>query len=387
MIAGLHALDMAGLVALLALAHHYLFYPLLVILLSRLKPMPSVAESPGQWPSVTLIIAAYNEEKVIARKIENSLALDYPPDRLEIMVVSDGSSDNTATIVERFADRGVRSLHTPERGGKTAALNRGVAEATGEILLFSDANNDYNANALKALVRHFADAAVGGVCGAKRIYAAEGRESSEGDSLYWRMESAIKSAESRFRSINNGDGEIFAVRKKLYVRMDETVINDDAELTLIMLRQGYRVLYETAATSHEYASIDIRDDFHVKVRMVAGGFQTLARHFWRLLPPRDWMTFSFFSHKVLRWLSPLLLIVVMIASVARAGQPWVAAFLAAQLVCYGLALLGWLLRGRQPLPTPIYVPFYFCTMNLAALFGLMRFLKGSQKVQWRKAQR
>jgi cellulose synthase/poly-beta-1,6-N-acetylglucosamine synthase-like glycosyltransferase len=373
------------------LALHYVLYPALVILLAKLAPKKSQSLGPNQrpafWPSVSLIVAAYNESKVIAKKIENSLALDYPKDRLEIIVVSDGSNDDTPDIVKSYADRGVISMHEAARGGKSAALNRAVAAASGEILLFSDANNDYNADAVQAIARHFFDPAVGGVCGVKRIYPAEGRESTQGDSLYWRMESAIKLAESQFSTITNADGEMFALRKSLYEPIPSAVINDDAELTFSVIKKGFRILYEPAAQSHELASIDIVDDFFVKVRMVAGGYQTISRHTAFLLPPRNWFTFSFFAHKILRWLSPVLLIGVLIATLAALPNPWMQAFLAAQLVCYALAGLGWLLRGRGELPSVLYVPFYFCAMNLAALMGLVRFLRGQQQVQWRKAKR
>ena len=198
---------------------------------------------------------------------------------------------------------------------------------------------------------------------------------------------AIKLAESRLGSITSGDGEIFAIRRALYFPMDETVINDDAELTLHIVQKGYRVLYEPDAESYEYASIDIRDDFYVKVRMVAGGFQTIARHASFLLPPRTWFTFAFFSHKVLRWTAPLFLIAMLVACLALAAEPLYAALFGMQLGFYGLAATGWLICGRRPLPTIVYVPFYFCAMNTAAFFGLLRHLRRTQHVHWRKAKR
>lgn len=371
------------------LAYHYLLYPMLVLSLVRIAPNRHTYNTKlnGDLPSVSLIVAAYNEEKVIVRKIENSLALNYPQELLQIIVVSDGSNDGTSAIVKQYTGQGVVSMHEPARRGKTAALNRSVLAARGDIILFSDANNDYNPDAVRALVRHFDDPSVGGVCGIKRIREARDRESSEGDSLYWRYESAIKLAESKLGSITNGDGEIFAVRRLLYQPMDETVINDDAELTLHIIQKGYRVLYEPEAESYEYASIDIRDDFYVKVRMVAGGFQTIARHASFLLPPRSWFTLAFFSHKVLRWTAPLFLIAMLVTCLALAAEPLYAAILAMQLGFYGLATAGWLMRGRTHLPTIIYVPFYFCAMNTAAFFGLLRYLRRNQQVQWQKAKR
>ena len=178
------------------LVHHYLIYPAAVILLAHMRSRDADGFSalPPRLLRVSLIVAAYNEEKVIGHKIENSLAIDYPPELMEVIVVSDGSSDSTPSIVAQYANRRVVSIHESARRGKTAALNRGVPVAKGEIVLFSDANNDFNHGAVRALVRNFADPTVGGVCGIKRIREHEERDSSEGDSLYWRYESAIKLA-------------------------------------------------------------------------------------------------------------------------------------------------------------------------------------------------
>ena len=367
------------------LVYHYALYPALVIACARLARQPvTFLET---WPRVSFIIAAYNEERVIADKLRNTIALDYPKDRLEIIVVSDGSNDATESIVSSFAPQGVISLHQGRRGGKTAALNRAVKRAIGDILVFSDANNDFAPDAISKLVRHFGDPRVGGVCGAKRIKPDANRQSSLGDGLYWRYESAVKFAESRLGTITNADGEIFAVRRDLYSTIPEHIINDDAQITLDLVKQGYRVRYEPEARSYELASIHIRDDFQVKVRMVAGGYQTLVANAFTLFPLRSWFAWAFFSHKTLRWLAPLFLILMLVTSAALSPEPlYLAAFLA-QLGFYGLALVGHRRIGQGTLPIAIYVPFYFTSMNLAALWGLLRFLRRRQTVQWSKAQR
>lgn len=367
---------------------HYLLYPSLVILLARLRgdrrdAAPMQAATP--YPTLTVVIAAYNEERVIAAKLENTLALDYPADRLRVVVAAHGSSDATAEIAGGFAARGVTVLHDPVRRGKTAALNRAVEATASEIVVFSDANNNFNADALLQLVRHFADPKVGGVCGLKQIYDAHDRESAVGDGLYWKYESAIKIAESRLGSITTADGEIFAVRRELYRTLDESLINDDAAITLDLVRSGYRVLYEPGARSYEHASIRIEDDFNVKVRMVSGGFQTLARNWRFLIPPRSAFAFAFLSHKVLRWLAPEFLILMLAASLMLAATPFFLVVLLGQVAFYALAWAGWRMRARATLPIAIYVPFYFCAMNLAALFGLYRHL--TQSTQWKKAER
>jgi len=368
---------------------HYLAYPALVIVLARIAgrrgaPADLADEA---LPTISFVIAAYNEERVIGQKLMNTLSLDYPRDRLQVIVAADGCDDDTCRIADTFVDGGVHVLHQPARRGKTAALNRAVAAATGEIVVFSDANNHFNADALRKLVRHFADAHVGGVCGLKQIFESADREAATGDGLYWKYESAIKLAESRLGSITTADGEIFAVRRALYRPLDESLINDDAAITFDLVRARHRVLYEPAARSYEEASISIEEDFAVKVRMVSGGFQTLAREWRFLLPPRRAFALAFVSHKVLRWTAPEMLIAMLLSSaaLAAAGSTFFAAMLALQLAFYLLAATGYGLRRRGPLAMPLYVPFYFCAMNTAALFGLYRHLTRSTK--WKKARR
>ena len=368
------------------LVYHYVLYPAIVVLLSKCWPARR-AEPLDAPPRVSFIIAAYNEEKVIAAKLRNTLELAYPPDKLEVLVVSDGSSDGTEGIVRSFASRGVICLHQPERRGKTAALNRAVEHATGEFVVFSDANNDFSKDALDRLLPHLADPRVGGVCGAKRIKPAEGRQSSVGDGLYWRYESALKLAESRIGNITGADGEIFAIRRSLYRPVPERIINDDAQITLDVVRQGFSVRYEPSAQSFELASIEIKDDFYVKVRMVAGGFQTIVENAGMLFPLRSWFAWAFFSHKTLRWLAPLFLLLALASSAMLVRQPMYLLAMVAQVGFYGMAAIGYARIARGPLPLAVYVPLYFTAMNLAALGGLIRFLRRRQSVQWRKARR
>ncbi len=379
------------LVSIFLVLYHYALYPGLVILIARLRgASPAAQHQKGAhgWPSVTLLIAAYNEERVIDGKLRNTLALAYPQP-IEVIVVSDGSNDTTPELVKAFASHGVVSMHESARRGKTAALNRGVAAARGDIIVFSDANNDFNVDALTELVKHFAEERVGGVCGVKHIREAGDRESSVGDGMYWRYESAIKTAEGAIGSITNADGEIFAMRKSLWRPIEEHIINDDAQITFDIVDQHKRVLYEPGARSTEYASIRIEDDFFVKVRMVAGGFQTMAMHWRRLLPPTSWFALAYVSHKVLRYVSPLLLIVILLSSLflALRGEFTYQAVFFLQMLFYGTAWAGWLRLREGPLPTALYVPFYFCTMNLAAFLGFVRFVTGRQGTSWRKAQR
>ncbi|BAV34011.1 glycosyl transferase [Sulfuricaulis limicola] len=365
-------------------AYHYFVYPLAVMIISRLRAIN--ARPVDEEPGITFVIAAYNEAKVIREKIVNTLALDYPREKLEIIVVADGSSDATPAIVAEFADRNVICLFDPERRGKSHALNRAVAASRGEVVVLSDANNEFSRDALRWLVRALSRPSAGGVSGAKRIVENRDRAASMGDSLYWRYESMIKLAESRLGGTVAADGEIFAIRRALYRPIPPEVINDDAFLTMAVVLQGCRVFYEPRATATEEASISIAEDFRVKVRMVAGGYQFLAMH-WLALAGTGWFAFKFVSHKILRWLMPLFLIVLLLISVLRSGELPYASLLIAQALFYGLAALGWLVPAACQASRLVYVPFYFTTMNLAAFAGLVKFLRGRQGVLWSKAAR
>jgi poly-beta-1,6-N-acetyl-D-glucosamine synthase len=341
------------------------------------------------YPRVSMIIAAYKEAKVIGPKLENSLALDYPRDCLEIIVASDGDEDNTEEIVNSFSLYGIISSHSYERKGKMAAINRGVAMAGGEIILLSDANSVYPKDALATLVRNFADPKVGAVSGRKTIIMKSERESSAGDSAYWKYESFLKTCQSRIGSITTGDGEIFAFRQSLFQPIPENVINDDTAITIDIIEQGYRVVYEPEAISGELASVDFRDDFWVKVRMVAGGFQSMKMYLGTLFCFHPLFAVQFLSHKALRWIAPVLFIGIFMSNIALLMWPLFRYLTAAQIVFYLFALAGfWYSREHRKMGL-LYYPYYFCLMNLAALVGFAKFVKAETDVNmlWKRAKR
>lgn len=366
----------------------YLGYPLLLSVLSFFY---SRKTKKGEIePTVSIIIAAYNEEVIIKKKIHNTLSLNYPKEKLEIIVVSDGSEDSTEKIVLSFAAEGVVSLHCSQRQGKTAALNRGVKKAKGEIIVFSDANNMFDPNTLCMLVRNFVDSRVGGVCGLKSIIPESARSSSEGDSLYWKYESYIKEKESEIGSITTGDGEIFAIRKELFKPINPDIINDDTAITFAIVEQKKRVIYEMEAISRELASITLADDFKVKARMIAGGYQTIMRFGLQILAA-DWIFASkFLSHKVLRWLVPVFLFCALIANAFLVIiDPFYVLLLAIQLIFYLMATIGYLLHRSGKRIGVLYIPMYFCVMNAGAFEGLRIFLSGQADMTkiWKKAKR
>jgi len=379
------ALEILCVIAFALAAWHFVGYPLTLMLLAAMRRSPASGPAAGS-ERVALVIAAFNEERVIAAKIENALSLDYEPERFRVVVVADGSSDRTAEIARNFNDPRVICLHEPERRGKSHALNRAVAASDADVLVLSDANNFYSNDAIRLLVARLREPGVGGATGAKKIYASRDRAASGGDGLYWRYESKIKLAESRLGGTVTADGEIFALRRDAYRPIPPSVINDDMYLTFRLVEAGQKVVYEPSAVAVEEASMTIREDFNTKVRMIAGGMQSL-RSEWRTIFCSGWFSLKFASHKLLRWLMPVVLATLLVSSGLLAAQPAYRLLFGAQVLFYLLAALGWVLNARDTRPAFAYVPFYFVAMNFAAAGGLWRYLRGRHSVLWSKAAR
>jgi cellulose synthase/poly-beta-1,6-N-acetylglucosamine synthase-like glycosyltransferase len=361
----------------------YFGYPALIRVLARLWPRPVIKRA--IHPRVSFIIAAFNEEKIIASKLENTLALAWPLEELEIIVAADGSNDGTTGIASRYRENGVTVLHRPEREGKTQALNHAVEEASGEILFFSDANTMYEPSTLALMIRNFADPSVGGVSGRKVVLSEQDREATQGESAYWNYETSLKQAESLFGSIVTADGEIFAMRRSLFDRIPKCIVHDDMYLTLKIVEKGYRVVFEAEATSAEAASHTLHDEFHLKVRYASAGYQIVVAFKQLLLNPARWFAWEFFSHKLTRWLIPFFLVGTLLAS-AFLDTPFYRLAFWLQVLFYCLALLGGLLPKRG-LAFLFYFPWYFSVMNTAALYGFARYFTIGQTPLWRKAQR
>jgi cellulose synthase/poly-beta-1,6-N-acetylglucosamine synthase-like glycosyltransferase len=365
------------------LAYIYAGFPLLVALWARWRARP--VHRDNITPAMSLVVAAYNEARGIAAKLDNALALDYPRDQLEILVASDGSDDGTEDIVAGYAARGVQLLALPRRG-KLHALDTAIAQAHGEILVFSDANTHFEPQALRMLARNFADPAVGGVCGNQRHRRAAGRDSSgEGEKLYWSYDKSLKALESRTGSIVSADGAIYAIRRALYRKPASAAVTDDFAISTAVIEQGKRLVYEPAAVAYEDAVGDARGEFGRKVRIMTRGWHgVLLRR--RLLDPRHYGFYAvvLWSHKVLRRLAPLCLLALFAASLAAArSAPLYAAAAVAQTAFYLLALAGGLLkRSRAGRRGVLYAPFFFVLANAAALVAFSRLLRGQRVERW-----
>ncbi|HXB09213.1 MAG TPA: glycosyltransferase family 2 protein [Puia sp.] len=371
--------------------YNYAGYAVIVYLLNKITGSKQPVEEDAAFrPTVAFIVAAYNEQDVIKQKIVNTLELDYPRDRIEFLFITDGSSDHTPGLITQSP--GIRLLHRPERGGKSAALNRAVAEAKQDIIIASDANTLLNRDAVKNIIRHYSSAKTGGVAGEKKVLAASAgtEDVGAGEGLYWKYESALKKLDADFYSVVGAAGELFSLRRELYEPLPDNVILDDFVLSLRVTQNGYRIRYEPEAYAMELPSFSMKDEQKRKVRIAAGGFQAIGMlaslfAFWRY--PR--LSFLYISHRVLRWtLSPLCLVVAFVANafLLSAGPLYIALF-AAQLGFYGLSLLAALSPAIRNRVKWAKLAYYFTFMNVSVILGFFRFLRGSQSATWEKARR
>jgi cellulose synthase/poly-beta-1,6-N-acetylglucosamine synthase-like glycosyltransferase len=369
-------------IAAAALFYAYVGFPLMLILAARL--MDRRVASADITPSLTLIIAAYNEEDCISQRLENALASDYPEESLEIIVASDGSTDRTNEIVGTFAARGVRLLPLP-RKGKIFALTEAARVAEGEILVFSDANTVVAPAALRALARNFADPEVGGVAGHTGYTIAETTESAgRGESLYWQYDTMLKVFESRTGSIVSAHGGLYAVRRNLFAPASDPAVTDDFSISTGVVAQGARLVFERDARAWEVPVATSAGEFRRRVRLMTRGLRAVSSR-RQLLNPRRFGMYALvlFSHKIVRRAVPVFLLTLLGTSALLSSGSFYKGLFLTQIILYSLALVGWVARsadiGRSKL---LYVPFFFVMSNAAALVAMMRFLTGQRVTHW-----
>lgn len=369
------------------LLHTYFGYPATLWLSNSLQEPSTTNRSVDDVPSITLVIAAYNEEDVIADKIENSLELEYPREKFEIIVASDASDDRTDDIVQAYEDEGVRLERIEGRVGKTQCQNEVVDRVASDIIVFSDANSMYSPTAIQELVAGFSDE-VGCVVGELRYNA---RDDTEGESVYWRYERLIKRLEAKTGSLVGGNGSIYAVRRSSYIPLSPEAISDFAE-PLAVVSNGEQVKYVPDATAWENTGSSTGSELARRIRIVTRCWHTVA-DYSHLLNPFRYPSFAYklISHKVVRWLSPVFLGVAAGTNAilaVRDRHPFYLLVLAAQASFYAAAAIGYL-RDRQgrSSPTLIHVPYYFILSNYGMLVGLWNFLRGKNVVTWDTADR
>jgi cellulose synthase/poly-beta-1,6-N-acetylglucosamine synthase-like glycosyltransferase len=365
-----------------ALGYTYVGYPLLVWLVARIRPRGvRRAES---TPSVSVVITAYNEERDLAAKLENTLAIDYPRDLLEIIVASDCSSDRTDEIARSFAARGVRLHRQAERLGKTAAQNAAVELARGEIILFSDATTIYRPDVLRVIVPNFADVTVGCVAGRLVYVDPQSTSVGRGARSYWGYETFIKRQESRACSLIGASGCLYAVRRSAYRPLYHEACSDFIIATK-MVEQGLRAVYEPDAVSVETTNERADKELKMRVRVIAQTYADLWRHRAMMNPLRaGFYAVELVSHKVMRYAVPIFLAAAFFASAALAPRSWLyAAAFAAQLLFYLAAAASFLVeRAGVRCPRPLALPAYFVLANAAAVVAFVKFLRGERYARW-----
>jgi cellulose synthase/poly-beta-1,6-N-acetylglucosamine synthase-like glycosyltransferase len=376
---------------LVLVVYTYLGYALILGLVVKLKALfkKKPASNQGYEPSVTLVIPAYNEEDFIAEKARNSLELEYPKEKLRILFITDGSTDRTVEILQDIS--GVEVSHSERRAGKSAAENRAMTLVKSPIVIFCDANTYLNKACVRYIVRHYTDATVGAVSGEKRVMSQEAdAASAAGEGLYWRYESTIKRWESGLYTVVGAAGELISFRSELVQDLEEDTILDDFIQSTRICEQGYRVVYEPEAYAAETASDNVGEELKRKIRIAAGGWQAMSRlgsllRFWK----HPVLTWQYVSHRVLRWsISALALPLLLLVNLYLAfDSVFYAGVLIAQVLFYGMAMLGWALENRRIRLKVLFVPYYFSMMNYAVMAGFLRWRKGGQKAAWERAKR
>jgi len=376
------------LTAVALVLYAYLLYPVVLWLLTFWKRVPTPAP-PQEWPVLTVVIVAVNEVAVIGEKLRNALSLDYPPERRRIIVVSDASDDGTDEVAAQFADRGVQLIRMPQRSGKIMGENYGVRQAEGDVLVFSDANSMYEEGALKALVEPLVDPSVGCVCGELRYANPSEVGAGKGEGVYWRYEQFLKRRESLLGSLVGANGSIYAMRRELFEELGPEIISDFIN-PIRVRRKGLRVRYAPAAVAVENSAKGFDQELRRRRRIIARSLYGL----WTergVLNPLATGIFSFqvISHKILRWLAPVLLMAALVASAAEAlrGSALFQGLVGLQALYYALAFLGYAAPSSLGRRSLFYVPAYFAAVNLGALLGLWDFALGRRHTTWRPIER
>lgn len=369
---------------LAVLLYAFIGYPILLVVIGLFRRRDPV--EPGYTPQVSVIIAAYNEGASIETKIRETLRLRYPEDKLDVVVVSDGSTDQTNSVVEDYRDSRVRLLRIANRCGKTHAQNEAVKHCRGEILVFSDATAIYDRDALAYLTAHYTDPTVGAVSG-RYLYFNEGCTSPTefGSNTFWNYENVIKYFQSRISTLTGCSGCIYSVRRSLYVPLPDSACSDLIE-PLHIIARGRRVAFEDRAVAYEKTTRTVEAEFLMRVRVATHGLTGLIRGAGLLrLSRRPWIAFQLISHKFLRWAAPFCLISILYSSAVLSDEPLYRWAFLSQVAFYSVGLIGLVLPLHRYW-RPLGLPLYFCTLNAAALISIVQALRGERYVIWNTAR-
>jgi len=386
-------------ILLLIVIYTFAGYALLLWLLVGFKklffPKKKLTFDESFEPEVCLFVTAFNEKDYIAQKVENSFLLDYPKEKIQYVWVTDGSDDGTPELLKAYAELEV--YHQNERRGKMHAMNRGMKFVKAPIVIFSDTNTLLSENAIREIVKRFSNEKVGCVAGEKRIIQHDTESAAgAGEGLYWKLESWIKKNDSELNTAVGAVGELFAVRTELFRDVETDTLLDDFIISLRIAQMGFKIAYAPEAFAMEKASLNVKEEMKRKIRIAAGGIQTIFRlgqllNFFKY----GLLSWQYFSHKVLRWtLTPVSLFLLYFVNLflvlkQHLWQPdnFYSIFFYFQSLCYAIALIGWYNENRKIRLKLFFAPYYFVMINFAAIRGMIRYLKGSQSVNWEKSKR
>jgi cellulose synthase/poly-beta-1,6-N-acetylglucosamine synthase-like glycosyltransferase len=385
-------------ILLFIIVYTYVGYGILLYLIIKIRRVFKIGKKTNPnsdyEPEVTLFIAAYNEKDFVDAKMKNSLELDYPKEKLNIIWVTDGSDDGTPDLVRQYPNATVH--HLDARNGKIGAMNRGMAFVKTPIVIFSDANTGLGKESIRRIVNLFATPKVGCVSGEKRIINKETDVASgAGEGLYWKYESTLKKWDAELYSVVGAAGELFAIRTELYRHVEHDTLLDDFIISLRVAQDGYTIQYDPDAYAIETASANVKEELKRKIRISAGGIQAIVRLRSLLnIFKYGTLSFQYISHRVLRWtLTPLCLLILIPLLFILAYDEGILSFglysilFWLQLLFYVAALTGWFLENRETRIKILFVPYYFFIMNLSVVLGFFRYMKKSQSVNWERAKR
>ena len=384
--------------ALFIIFYSYLGYGILLFAIIKIRRLLGIGTKSvvdeSYEPEVTLFVAAYNEKDYLDEKVTNSQSLNYPQEKVTQLWVTDGSDDGTPELLKKY--KNITVLHEAARNGKIAAMNRGMKYVNTPIVIFSDGNTSLGKESIREIVRLFSDPKVGCVSGEKRIHSKDADSAAgAGEGMYWKYESQLKKWDAELYSVVGAAGELFAIRTELWQEVEKDTLLDDFMVSLRTAMQGFTIQYNPEAYAIENASANVKEELKRKIRISAGGIQSVVR----LAPLLNFfkygtLSFQYISHRVLRWtLTPLLLLLIIPINLSLALQEELLGFgiysllFLGQVLFYAAALLGWFLENRQIRLKVLFIPYYFFIMNLSVFLGFARYLKGNQSVNWERAQR
>ena len=383
---------------LFIIVYTYVGYGILLFIIIKIRRFFKIGKKveidPSYEPEVTLFIPAYNEKDYVEAKMKNSLELEYPKEKLNIVWVTDGSDDGTPDLLKGYPNTTVH--HLDERNGKIGAMNRGMDFVKTPIVVFSDANTNLGKESIRRIVNLFGNPKVGCVSGEKRIIDNESDVASgAGEGLYWKYESTLKKWDAELYSVVGAAGELFAIRTELYRHVEKDTLLDDFVISLRVAQNGYTIQYDPEAYAIETASINVKEELKRKIRISAGGIQSIVRLRSLLnIFKYGTLSFQYISHRVLRWtLTPLCLMLLIPISIILAMDEGVfdfglyALFFWFQLTSYAAGFLGWILKNKKIKVKVLFVPYYFLMMNLSVVLGFFRYLNNEQSVNWERAKR